>query len=365
MIANSNVILVTFNASTLFIPFLVKYGVDVAPQNVHDTRLMAWMIQPSKISSDYDSLCSEYQIPIPDCDDVSSLQGTLERTQTVMALHTALIDKLQLHELDKSFFRIESHVAFICCSMKAYGMQLDVESLSAHSSDIRQEMTALKEKANQLAGKSFNIQSPDDVRHVLFDVLQLPTVGGNTRTGKQSTSEETLKALAAHHELPKVIIQYRKNAKLVQTYVEGLVGVSHPTNDRCLHDVHANFLQESTDTGRLSCTEPNLQNLPRPSEVMGVVRKAFTARDGYTFVTIDYEQIELRVLTHFCQDGALLKMLNSKGDIHSAIAAHLFGKSDRPWDVTSEERQVGKRIVYGILYGMGPAALGKQVNCEV
>eukprot|EP00760_Papus_ankaliazontas_P037199 PhM_4_TR8441/c0_g1_i1/m.51251/K02335/DPO1, polA; DNA polymerase I len=364
---------------------------SASQQTSEDVRVMAWMLEPHNQFPDFDFLCAEHSVPMPESlSSVNSADGALARLPLLLQLHSMLEGKLKEAQLLISFQRVERHINFLCCLMKVNGFFIDTAVLSRQCQSVREEMESLKSHAVRLAGEDFNIQSPEDIRRILFDVLRLPPpagASGTTKTGKVSTSEETLRALSSFHELPNVIITYRKHAKLLQTYIEGILGASYPTLQRddssTMNVIHANFLQDGTDTGRLSCTEPNLQNLPRAittaqqqqgdkeeaEAMMGRVRNAFVAPPDCELLALDYEQIELRVVAHFSQDENLFSALTSGGDIHTEIAARLFQKEGNNSSVTKEERQLGKRIVYGVLYGMGPQALAKQLppdlSCSV
>ena len=246
---------------------------------------------------------------------------------------------------------------------------------------------------------TFNILSADDIREVLFDKLKLDTQLGSATLGrtkkcnKVSTDKETLQALTPLHPLPGLILRYRAISKVVSTYIQNLTAHARPTAAAEAgatseqHRVHPQFNQEGTETGRLSCHSPNLQNQPRsegdvsppdsqppdsqladPTAVVGPnghnVRCAFTALDAsQVLVAVDYSQIELRVLAHLSNDPVLCGLLRAGGDLHRAVAARIFQKLDA--SVSKTERQMGKKVVFGVLYGQGAKALAKVLSVEV
>src|SRR5262249_42839900 len=207
-----------------------------------------------------------------------------------------------------------------------------------------------------LAGHEFNIASPKQLRTVLFDELKLPAQRKTGVTGEASTDQETLEKLAElGHALPKKILEHRQIAKLKGTYVDALPDLINPATGR----IHASFNQTVAATGRLSSSDPNLQNIPVRSEQGRQIRQAFLPADGWLLLTADYSQIELRLLAHFCGDSELCKAFAEDRDIHSLVAGQIFGVPED--DVTPEMRRMAKTVNFGVIYGMSAHGLAQRL----
>jgi DNA polymerase-1 len=216
-------------------------------------------------------------------------------------------------------------------------------------------MLAAQQRATELAGRAFNLDSPRQLQALLFDELKLPAVL-KTPKGQPSTNEEALEAIADQHELPRVILDYRALAKLRSTYTDKLPEMVNRDDGR----VHTSFHQAGAATGRLASSDPNLQNLPIRTDDGRRIRKAFVAPPGRRILAADYSQIELRIMAHLSQDPALLRAFASGVDIHRATAAEVFGKALD--DVSGNERRAAKAINFGLMYGMSAFGLAKQLG---
>jgi DNA polymerase I-like protein with 3'-5' exonuclease and polymerase domains len=232
---------------------------------------------------------------------------------------------------------------------------VDAEELRRQTADLGRRMLAAQQKATELAGRSFNLDSPKQLQALLFDELKLPALV-KTPTGAPSTNEEALEAIADQHELPRVILEYRGLAKLRSTYTEKLPEMVNPDTGR----VHTSYHQAGAATGRLSSSDPNLQNIPIRSDDGRRIRTAFVAPPGRKLVACDYSQIELRIMAHLSEDPALLRAFAEGADIHRATAAEVFGKSIEA--VSSNERRAAKAINFGLMYGMGAFGLARQLG---
>lgn len=414
--------LISFNAPATLLPLLSSTHGQLFTHCISDVRLMAWMLsltdaagQDTPISA-YSELLRAHSILPPSSSicATDSLQRLVTETYYLSPLYRALYGQLGAKGLLQAFLRQEKRVSLLISVMKYNGIRVDLREVRQFRAKCQASMTEWVSRARAVVPQrpDFNIQSPDQCREVLYDMLQLGRhlpAGDNgmvTKTGRFSTAENTLRLLAEHHEFPQYIINYRKAAKLLQTYADGMMSHAFPVKDNSSGDIfvdsafsvandgkdgdagsngpspqanldtsayaylYSNFLQEGTDTGRLSCVEPNLQNLPRGSTPFDLddcdpehttFRRCFIAEEGQVLVSVDYQQIELRVLAHLCADIALVDTLTGTTDIHRAIAQVIFKRNA----VTAEERGMAKRVVFGALYGAGPRLLAAQMGVTV
>jgi DNA polymerase-1 len=225
------------------------------------------------------------------------------------------------------------------------------------SQELGKRMLELQQKAYAAAGHEFNMDSPKQLQAVLFEELGLPAKL-KTPTGQPSTNEEALEALADSHELPRLILDYRGLAKLRSTYTDKLAGIVNPRTGR----VHTSYHQGAVATGRISSSDPNLQNIPVRTEEGRRIRQAFVAPPGWRIVAADYSQIELRIMAHLSGDEGLVRAFSEGGDVHRATAAEVFGVA--PEDVTSNQRRAAKAINFGLMYGMSAFGLARQLGVD-
>lgn len=255
--------------------------------------------------------------------------------------------------LTELLLNVELPSAEVLTEMEANGILLDHEVLNTLSEQFQSEIDTLEQQAHELAGKAFNVASPKQLGTVLFEDLGLKG-GKKTKSGQYSTSEAVLSKI--DHPLVAAILEYRSLAKLKNTYTEALVKQADTSTKR----VHTSYHQAITSTGRLSSTDPNLQNIPIRTENGRLIRKAFVAPTGKVLLAADYSQIELRLMAHFSEDDNLLYAFNQGLDIHAATAAEVMQKAVA--DVTSEERRQAKAVNFGLLYGMSAFGLAKQLG---
>ena len=235
------------------------------------------------------------------------------------------------------------------------GVYVSAELLNQHSQELAKKIAAVQTQAHDMAGEAFNLDSPKQIREIFFDKLELPVIK-KTPKGEPSTDEEVLTKLSEDYPLPKLILEYRGMKKLKTTYTDALPEVIQPKTGR----VHTSYHQAVTATGRLSSSEPNLQNIPVRNAEGRRVRQAFTAGEGQKILAADYSQIELRIMAHLSGDAGLLNAFTQGEDIHQATAAEIFGIT--PIEVTSEQRRGAKAINFGLIYGMSAFGLAKQLN---
>lgn len=250
---------------------------------------------------------------------------------------------------------IELPLAHVLAGLEQVGVLVDTKTLEVLGHRVEGELKALNEKAKELAGREFAIRSRDQLEQILFDELKLPVLK-RTPKGGRSTDAEVLEELAEKHPLPRVIVEYREIDKLKGTYIDALPRAINPQTGR----IHTRFQQTVAATGRLSSTDPNLQNIPIRTELGREIRAAFVAPPGSVILSADYSQIELRVLAHLAQDEQLVAAFHAGGDVHTYTASLIFDVKRE--DVTAEMRRRAKTINFGVIYGMGEAALARQLD---
>ena len=274
----------------------------------------------------------------------------------LIPLAAALEAKIAQQEQQWLLTEVEQPLAEVLASMELIGFSLDTEGLTAYGQELDTQLTARAEEIYELAGGQFNINSPMQLGNVLFEKLGLPH-GKKTQRG-YSTNADVLESLRDKHPIIDCILDYRKLAKLKNTYVDGLIKVVGEDGR-----VHSIFKQTETRTGRISSAEPNLQNIPVRTDVGSVFRKFFYAAGDRTLVDADYSQIELRVLAHIAQDENMIEGFRSGADIHTQTAAQVFGMP--PEYVTSQMRSRAKAVNFGIVYGIGAYSLSKDIGVTV
>ncbi|VEB40675.1 DNA polymerase I [Chromobacterium violaceum] len=262
-------------------------------------------------------------------------------------------------DLEKVYRDIELPVAEVLFKMERHGVLIDRDKLAAQSHQLGSQMLELEQRAYELAGQPFNLNSPKQLQEILFGKLAIPTKGvKKTPSGGYSTDESVLEQLALDHPLPKCILEYRGLAKLKSTYTDKLPTLIYPQTGR----VHTTYAQAVAITGRLASNDPNLQNIPVRTAEGRRVREAFIAPAGWQIVSADYSQIELRIMAHLSDDEGMLKAFASGEDIHRATAAEVFGVELAA--VTSDQRRAAKAINFGLIYGMSAFGLAAQLDIE-
>ena len=267
-------------------------------------------------------------------------------------LNNLLKDKPTQEELLKN---IEYPLVHVLASVEANGAKVDKDKLAAHSEELSKKIEKLSAEAFKIAGGEFNLDSPKQLLEVLYQKLKLPILK-KTPKGQPSTNEETLRRLSEEYELPKIILEYRGLAKLKSTYTDSLIKIENPKTKR----IHTSYQQAVTSTGRLSSTEPNLQNIPIKTAEGRRIREAFIPEKGNVLISADYSQIELRIMAHLSKDKNLTHAFNNNLDIHSATAAEVFNTDLEA--VTSEQRRSAKAINFGLMYGMSAFGLTRQLD---
>lgn len=279
-----------------------------------------------------------------------------EDADVTMKLQQVLWEKLSKEpSLEKLFKEMELPLLGVLSRMERRGVLIDSDALFLQSNEIANRLSELEEQAYVLAGQPFNLASTKQLQEILFDKLGLPVIQ-KTPKGAPSTNEEVLEELAFSHELPKVLVEHRGLSKLKSTYTDKLPQMVNSQTGR----VHTSYHQAVTATGRLSSSDPNLQNIPIRNEEGRRIRQAFIAQEGFTIVAADYSQIELRIMAHLSQDQGLINAFTQGKDIHRSTAAEIFGVALD--EVTSEQRRNAKAINFGLIYGMSAFGLSRQLG---
>lgn len=351
---------------------LANYGITLAGI-AFDTMLESYVLNSTGSRHDMDSLAQNYlgmrTVHFEDIAGKGAKQLTFnqielekaafyaaEDADVTLRLHQALWPKLEIEDsLKKVLLDIEIPLATILSKMEQQGVLIDSQQLLEQSQQLATRILALEQEVHHMAGEVFNLGSTKQLQQILFTKMALPIVK-KTPKGAPSTSEEVLQELAHDYPLPRLIMEYRGLTKLKNTYTDKLPKMLNHRTGR----VHTSYHQAVTATGRLSSTDPNLQNIPIRNEEGRRVRKAFIARDGYKVVAADYSQIELRIMAHLSGDKGLLDAFANGKDIHKATAAEVFGVSED--NVTDNQRRSAKAINFGLIYGMSAFGLAKQLN---
>lgn len=280
-----------------------------------------------------------------------------EDADAAWRLTARLEPDLDRDSLRKLYDDLEIPLIEVLQELEFNGVLLDVPFLGALSKEMAEQLQQFETTIHTMAGKPFNIASPKQLREILFDEMKLPVQKRTGTTNEPSTDQESLERLAAlGHELPRAIIEHRQIAKLKGTYVDALPALVNPNTGR----VHTSFNQTVAATGRLSSSDPNLQNIPTRTDQGRQIRKAFIASPGWKLLTADYSQIELRLLAHYCDDEPLKQAFAEDRDIHTLVAAEIFKVTES--EVTSAQRRVAKTVNFGILYGMSPFGLAERLG---
>jgi len=279
-----------------------------------------------------------------------------ERADYLHRLAPALRAQIEAQELQSVYEKIDLPVAAVLAEIERVGVRVDPQALDAMSLAMEKEVRRLEKEIWEMAGTEFNVNSPTQLAEILFDKLNLQAPVRRGRGRVRSTAADILEDLAAQHPLPAKIIEYREIAKLKSTYVDSLPKLIHRETGR----LHTSFSQTGTATGRLSSSDPNLQNIPVRTELGRQIRAAFVAEPGKILLGADYSQIELRVMAHFSNDPVLLEAFRTGQDIHERTAQEVFGVG--PMAQTPEHRRASKAINYGIIYGLSPFGLAQQIG---
>jgi DNA polymerase-1 len=351
---------------------LSRYGIH-ARGVAFDTMLESYVLNATGTRHDMDSLALKYlgrqTTHYEDIAGKGARQIPFSQVGIKEAAHYAAEDAditLQLHEhlwpllcgtpaLQRVFEEIEMPLVPVLARMEQRGVLIDAEILKKQSSEMGKEIMELEKKAHAAAGQPFNLGSPMQLQQILFEKLELPVIR-KTPKGQPSTAEDVLHELAADYELPKLILEYRSLSKLKSTYTDKLPEEINPQTGR----VHTSYHQAVAATGRLSSSNPNLQNIPIRTPQGRKIRKAFVAPEGMVVLAADYSQIELRIMAHISGDEGLRKAFREDIDVHRATAGEVF---DTPYDeVTGDQRRAAKAINFGLMYGMSAFGLARQLD---
>jgi len=317
----------------------------------HATQLYSYLLRPTTANHNFaDVVMRQFSAMIGG--------GPGERADYLQRLAPALEAQVQEQNLDSVYEKIDLPLAPVLAEIERTGVRVDPKELEKMSRSMEKEVRRLEKEIWKLAGSEFNVNSPTQLAEVLFDKLNLQS---NARRGKakaRSTAADVLEELSAQHPLPAKIIEYREIAKLKSTYVDALPKLIHPETGR----LHTSFSQTGTATGRLSSSDPNLQNIPIRTELGREIRAAFVAEKGKILLSADYSQIELRIMAHFSKDPVLVEAFRNGEDIHARTAQEVFGVG--PMAQNAEHRRAAKAINFGIIYGLSPFGLAQQLGIE-
>ncbi len=351
---------------------VARYGIEMQGI-VFDTMLESYVFNSVVGRHDMDSLALRYlehknisfeeiagkgkkQLTFNQIDLAQAGPYAAEDADITLRLHNALYPKVEADEKLKHVFEtIEMPLVPVLSRMERTGVYVDSMLLGAQSTEIAARLDELEKKAFEIAEQEFNLSSPKQLQAILFEKMGLPVLK-KTPSGTPSTNEEVLQELALDYPLPKLILEYRGLAKLKSTYTDKLPKMVNPATGR----VHTSYHQAVTATGRLSSSDPNLQNIPVRNEEGRRIRQAFVAQSGYKILAVDYSQIELRIMAHLSGDKALLDAFRHGKDIHAATAAEILGLDIE--QVSSEQRRRAKAINFGLIYGMSAFGLAKQLD---
>ncbi|PKM45521.1 MAG: DNA polymerase I [Firmicutes bacterium HGW-Firmicutes-8] len=319
----------------------------------HDTMLAAYLLNPAGQNQDLADLSAKYleKNLVP----ASAVNDACSRADVVMSLQKKLADKLAENGMDELYYEVELPLARILADMEITGVKVDRGQLEVMSGELAEKLDTITADIYRLAGEEFNINSTKQLGYIFFEKLNLPVIK-KTKTG-YSTDVEVLERLADEHEIVARILEYRQLSKLKSTYVDGLAGLINPRTGK----LHTTFNQTVTATGRLSSTEPNLQNIPVRLEEGRRIRKVFVpAQEGHFLLAADYSQIELRVLAHISGDENFIRAFRAGEDIHTHTASEVFGVPDE--EVTKEMRDSAKAVNFGIVYGISDFGLARSIK---
>ncbi len=338
------------------------------PKIVHDPKLTELLAGPVRGIRDATALYSYLLRPTTAQHDLASVvlrhsNQTLsgapgEHADQLQRLASALRQEVESQELASVYTDIDLPLAAVLAAMETHGIRVDPAALATMSVEMETEIRALEKRIWELAECEFNVNSPPQLAEILFDKLNLATSGRRSRAKARSTAADVLAELALLHELPRKVIEYRELAKLKSTYVDALPKLIEPATGR----LHTRLSQTVAATGRLSSSDPNLQNIPVRSKLGREIRAAFAAEPGWTLLSADYSQIELRILAHYSEDPVLVEAFRTGQDIHARTAQEVFGVG--PMAQTAEHRRVAKVINFGIIYGLSPFGLAQNLGIE-
>ena len=354
------------------IPILARHGITLDTFHA-DTMLMSYVLNSTATRHGMDKLAEFYlnytTVKYKEVTGTASKQINFSAVEIEVASNYAaedaditlrLFNKLEDLLKDKPtqlklLNDIEYPLVHVLSKIEQNGAKIDKDKLAEHSKELSEKIADLSAQAFVISGEEFNLDSPKQLLEILYEKLKLPILK-KTPKGQPSTNEETLQRLSEEYELPGIILQYRTLAKLKSTYTDSLIKIENPLTKR----IHTSYQQAVTSTGRLSSTEPNLQNIPIRTAEGRRIREAFVPEKGNVLISADYSQIELRIMAHLSKDKNLTHAFNNNLDIHSATAAEVFGVNLE--DVTQDQRRSAKAINFGLMYGMSAFGLTRQLD---
>ena len=358
--------------SKLMTALLQEHGIELNGLSF-DTTLAAYLLEPDEHSHNTDVVARRFvghepiertklltlnkkrrtfeQVPLEEAATFVN-----ERADIIFTGSPPIIDELKEAELQHVLSDVELPLVPVLARIERNGIKIDVAKLKEMSIVFAKELERLEKICYEAAGQEFKIGSPKQLEAILFDELGLKIVK-RTKTGR-STDQSVLETLSSEHPLPQAVLDYRQVQKLKSTYIDALPKMVSPNTGR----VHTNFAQSTAATGRLSSNDPNLQNIPIRTELGRSLRKVFIADEGSLLISVDYSQVELRVLAHFSKDAVLTKAFADKADVHTRTASAIFDID--PQEVTREQRTQAKAVNFGVLYGMGPVRLARDLKIK-
>ena len=354
------------------IPILSRHGINIT-KFLADTMLMSYVLNSTATRHGMDRLADYYlnytTTKYTDVTGTASKQISFAQVKLDVATDYAAEDAditLRLYNVlspllkekpiqEKLLEDLEYPLVHVLSRVEQNGAKIDKKKLANHSKELSEKIDELSSAAFKIAGEEFNLDSPKQLLEILYEKLGLPVLK-KTPKGQPSTNEDTLQRLSEEYELPKIILQYRTLAKLKSTYTDSLINIENPKTKR----IHTSYQQAVTSTGRLSSTEPNLQNIPIKTAEGRRIREAFIPEKGNILISADYSQIELRIMAHLSDDKNLTNAFNNDIDVHSSTAAEVFGVSIE--DVSQDQRRSAKAINFGLMYGMSAFGLTRQLG---
>ena len=354
------------------IPILSRHGINLS-EFLADTMLMSYVLNSTATRHGMDRLAEYYlnytttkytdvtgtaskQISFAEVKIDVATDYAAEDADITLRLFNTLSTLLKKKPTQEKLLKeIEYPLVHVLSRVEQNGAKIDKNKLGKHSKELGEKITDLSAQAFKIAGEEFNLDSPKQLLEILYQKQGLPVLR-KTPKGQPSTNEETLQRLSEEYELPKIILQYRTLAKLKSTYTDSLINIENPKTQR----IHTSYQQAVTSTGRLSSTEPNLQNIPIKTAEGRRIREAFVPEKGNTLISADYSQIELRIMAHLSEDKNLTNAFNNNIDVHSSTAAEVFGVAIE--EVNNDQRRSAKAINFGLMYGMSAFGLTRQLG---
>ena len=354
------------------IPILARHGIKIT-KFLADTMLMSYVLNSTATRHGMDRLADFYlnykTTKYTDVTGTASKQISFAEVKLDVATDYAAEDAditLRLYKVLNKLLKekptqqkllndLEYPLVHVLSRVEQNGAKIDKKKLSNHSKELSEKISDLTSQAFKISGEEFNLDSPKQLLEILYEKQGLPVLK-KTPKGQPSTNEDTLQRLSEDYELPKIILQYRTLAKLKSTYTDSLINIENPKTKR----IHTSYQQAITSTGRLSSTEPNLQNIPIKTAEGRRIRESFVPENGNVLISADYSQIELRIMAHLSEDKNLTHSFNNNIDVHSSTAAEVFGVSID--DVSPDQRRSAKAINFGLMYGMSAFGLTRQLG---